>query len=114
MMPVTHKLSSANKLETSYAGLLELRRRAGEILAWEFERLTLVLADGTRYTPDFLVVFSDHFEIHETKGFWRDDARVKIKVAATIFPWFRFVGVERKKGAWHYEQFEPHASAVMT
>ena len=34
----------------------------------------------TYYNPDYLVIYPGHFEIHEVKGFWRDDARVKIKV----------------------------------
>jgi hypothetical protein len=36
------------------------------------------------------VVYVDRFEIHETKGFLRDDANVKIKVAAAQFTWFKF------------------------
>ena len=31
-------------------------------------------------------------ELHECKGFWRDDARVKIKVAASLYP-FKFIAV---------------------
>ena len=47
-------------------------------------------------------------EFHEVKGFWRDDARVKIKVAAEHFP-FKFVAVRKKKlsegGGWDVEEF---------
>ena len=47
-------------------------------------------------------------EIHETKGHWEDDARVKIKVAATLFP-FRFFAItqgrKEKKGQWIFEEF---------
>jgi hypothetical protein len=33
----------------------------------------------------------DVVEFHEVKGgFWRDDAKVKIRVAAAMYPMFRF------------------------
>lgn len=48
-------------------------------------------------------------ECHEVKGFWRDDARAKIKIAADLYP-FRFIAVmkRRKKdgGGWSEEVFE--------
>ncbi len=44
-------------------------------------------------------------EMHEVKGFWEDDARVKIKVAAELFREFEIVGVQRRKGEWGEERF---------
>lgn len=79
-----------NKTEAEYALFLEARKQAGEILWYAFEPIKLRLADSTFYTPDFAVMGQDRvFECHEVKGFWRDDARVKIKVAAAQHP-FRF------------------------
>ena len=58
------------------------------------------------YTPDFLVILADgRIELHEVKGHWEDDARVKIKVAAAQKPWFTFVAVKWVKGGWEYERF---------
>lgn len=95
-----------NKLEASYAALLELRRRAGEIRSFTFEAIKFRLAANTFYTPDFFVIAADGTcEIHETKGFWEEDARVKIKVFAELFPMFRVFGVTREKGNWKYEEF---------
>jgi hypothetical protein len=37
-------------------------------------------------------------------GHWEDDARVKIKVAARLFP-FRFFAFQWRKGEWHREAF---------
>jgi hypothetical protein len=97
-----------NKTEAAYSRLLELRQRAGEIRAYKFESVKLRLAKRTHYTPDFLVVLPDGtVEFHEVKGFWRDDARVKIKVAAEAYPYFHFVAVQNKKGTWVYEHFRP-------
>lgn len=41
------------------------------------------MADKTFYSPDFIVPALDCIEVHEVKGHWEDDARVKIKVAAS-------------------------------
>lgn len=68
-------------------------------------RLFRRLADKTFYTPDFVVLAPDGvLEMHEVKGFWEEDARVKIKVAAAQFP-FRFVAITRDKGNWSFESF---------
>jgi hypothetical protein len=93
-----------NKLEAAYAQVLELRVRAREICWWQFEAFKLRLAYTTFYTPDFAVIgIGGELEFHETKGFWRDDARVKIKTAAAKFP-FRFIEVTRARkregGGW--------------
>lgn len=85
-----------NKTEEGYAAVLELRKQAGEVLWYAFEAIKLRLADNTFYTCDFAVMASDGvIELHEVKGFWTDDARVKIKVAASKFP-FRFFAMKAK------------------
>lgn len=47
-------------------------------------------------------------ELHEVKGFWTDDARVKTKVAADQYP-FRIIGVtvktKKEGGGWNIEEF---------
>ena len=96
-----------NQTERAYGDRLELMRRAGEVAWYAFEGVKLKLADNTFYTPDYAVMRADgQMEMHEVKGFWRDDARVKIKVAADQYP-FRFVAVQKAKGGgWKYEVFE--------
>lgn len=99
-----------NKLEAQYAAeVLDALKLAGEIIEYWFERFTFKLADDCRYTPDFVVqTASGEMECHETKGFWEDDAKVKIRVAADLFP-FRFVAIRRlpKKdgGGWQEQEF---------
>lgn len=96
-----------NKTEQAYATLLEQKRIAGEVAAYWFESVRFVLAPNTSYTPDFLVQLPDStLEVHEVKGFWEDDARVKIKVAADKFPFvFRAFRPRAKKngGGWDEE-----------
>ena len=80
-----------NKWESEYAEILEGGKRAGVFLWYGFEALTLRLADRTTYRPDFIVVMADgSVEAIEIKGFPRDDAIVKYKVAAEMFPWIKF------------------------
>jgi hypothetical protein len=100
----------ANGLEADYAALLEVRKRAGELHDWRYQPLRLILADRTTYEPDFLVIAPDlTLELHETKGWFRDDARVKVKVVARLFPWFKIVIVTRKsqRQGWQYEEITP-------
>lgn len=98
-----------NKLEAAYAEVLKAREIAGEVLWWKFECVTLKLAPDCRYTPDFVVMLADgSIEAHEAKGHWEDHAKVKIRLAAELFP-FRFVAVkkEAKKrgGGWSEQEF---------
>lgn len=73
------------------------------------EGLTVRLAGRTRYTPDFFIVPDDayRYELYEIKGFMRDDAAVKLKVAAEMYPCFSFYLVTREKGRWACRQVTP-------
>ena len=95
-----------NKLEAAYAMQLEARKRAGEILWYAFEAIKLRLAPKTFLTPDFTVMLANcELEVHETKGFMEDDAAVKLKVAAALFP-FRFILVQHpnKSTGWTFRE----------
>lgn len=84
-----------NKTEAAYAEELRLRELAGEVVWFKYEGVTLRLGPDCRYTPDFLVMLlGGELECHETKGFHREDAMVKLRVAAEAFP-FRFILVEK-------------------
>lgn len=98
-----------NGLEADYAHVLNARVASGEVLWWVFESVTLKLAEDTRYTPDFFVMLtSGELEGHEVKGgIFEDDAKVKAKVAAALFP-FRFViarrALKRDGGGWSTQE----------
>lgn len=103
---VGYDVERMNGLEAKYAGHLEAQRRAGRIVFWKFGELKLRLADGTWYGTDFYIMYPDgHIEIHETKGFMRDDANVKIKAAAEKYPEFKFVLVKWVKGEWQFKRY---------
>lgn len=98
-----------NRTEAEYSRLLESLRTSGELLWWAFEGITLKLAEGSRYTPDFFVMRNDGtLECHEVKSRWIGDAKTKVRVAAEKFP-FKFFAVfaklKRDGGGWDYEAF---------
>ncbi len=97
-----------SKTEAEFAGLLELRRKAGEIVAWRHEPLRFKLGNGAWYKPDFLAQEpSGELVLYEVKGHWREAARVRIKVAASAHPEFRFVAVRKDRASWEHEEFQP-------
>ena len=72
-----------------------------------YEAHTLKLAKDLRYTPDFEILTANGgIWFFETKGFWRDDARAKIKMAAEKFQEYRFVSASwTKRDGWKFEEF---------
>ena len=102
------KAGERNKTEAAYEALLNAQQAAGQILWHRFEGLKLRLADGCFFTPDFAVLTDTHeIECHEVKGaraIFRDDAKVKIKCAAEMYP-FRFrLAFPKKGGGWEIEE----------
>lgn len=94
-----------NKTEQAFYEHLKTTLPEFRIYAQSF---TLKIANGCRYTPDFVLIGDDgRLHAYETKGFMRDDAAVKIKVAASLYPAIQFTLVHRKKGAWHMEAVLP-------
>lgn len=106
------RLPTGQKNKTEEAYELEVLKPAmqdGSVSWYRFEGVKLRLADNTFYTPDYCVMRSDGtMEMHEVKGFWQDDARVKIKVAADMYP-LKFIAVKRQAkkngGGWSIEEF---------
>lgn len=103
------KVGAMNKTEQAYASLLKQRQDAGEVAWFKFEGMKFRLADLTSYTPDFNVMLADgSLEMHEVKGFWTDDGRAKIKIAADLYP-MKFIAIKPKPkkqgGGWAVEEF---------
>jgi len=106
---IRHTPGQMNKTEAEYAAILDDDWKAGRIVRFYFERVTFKLADDTRYTPDFMVVLPDGvIRLDEVKGFMEDDAWVKFKVAADLFPFaFRLAKKKPKKlgGGWDIRDY---------
>ena len=92
-----------NKTEHEYYLILEAQKQKGKIAWFAFEAVRLRLADRTTYTPDFAVVECNRwfkYRFIEIKGFRRDDAMVKFKVAREQFWWADFEMWQKKNGLW--------------
>lgn len=99
-----------NKTELAYSHYLEALRACGDVVWWIFESIKLRLADNTFYTVDFFVMASSgQLEAHDVKGakeIIMDDAKVKIKVAASMYPFVFKIAIPQKKshgGGWDIE-----------
>lgn len=95
---------------TDEVKLNKMERRYWEVLKREnhlwvgAQCLSLKLGDDCRYNPDFIMITQDgKIEVHETKGFMRPGARVKLKTAARTFTWIKFVIVRLTKGVFEKE-----------
>lgn len=79
--------------------------------------VSLPLANGVRYKVDFMTGMPNKDDdsaivrAYEVKGYARDDAIVKLKVAATLYPWIRFLLVTKLKSGsevgWSFESVKP-------
>jgi hypothetical protein len=97
-----------NKTEARFAAILEARKRAGEILDYWYESFNVRLAKKTWFKADFLIMFhSGALEFVDVKGGGptADDAQVKIKVAAEMYPRFGWVQERFKGGGWKRTEY---------
>lgn len=100
-----HRVRGMNRTERAWSDVLTID---ADVDAWLYESVTLKLGPDCRYTPDFFVVTTaGRFELHEVKGFRREDAMVKLRVAAGMFTWFRFFLVEKRQGQWTRKEIHP-------
>jgi len=100
---------SQNKWEREFGEYLRATRPKDKHFP---QGLTFRLAKKTSYTPDWIT----HSErapfliAWEIKGFWRQAGRIKIKMAARLFPFVAFIAVTRpggKAGGWKFETISP-------
>lgn len=119
-----------NQTETRFSELLEMcklsrrnvlaygRELGGEHvvpLLWQFEDYNLTLAANTQYRPDFFVLTDEgqgvFFEVKarrkDDKVLWEDDARVKFKLAAEKYWYYRFICASYNKTGWKFEEIIP-------
>lgn len=98
-----------NKMEAEHGANLEIERQKGMVLWYMWAPLApfkLRLAKATFYTVDYIVQLADRTMCaDEVKGHWEDDARVKIKCAAEMFPWLQFRAWTKERGMWKAEYF---------
>ncbi len=101
MKPYAPKPRKMNLTEKRYVDQLEMMRLNGEIVDWRYEPMRFKVGEGAWYKPDFLIVLTNKFEIHEVKGgFIRTPAMVRFKAAMMLYPWFKWKMMQWKNGEW--------------
>lgn len=96
--------SRLNKLETRY---LEWLRAQGD--HWiGIQCITLKLAHDCRYTPDFWGFDLTGLRAIDVKGphTW-EDSLIKLRVAARMFPWIRFLLAKQEGAIWRHQEVKP-------
>ncbi len=108
--PPTRPAKGPNKTEAEYRRLyLGTGRR--DLVAVAFEGVTFRLANGHRYTPDWVYVEGGRLVCVEVKGSYRlgsyQRARLAFDQAAVEWPGVRWIWAERRKdGSWHVKEKE--------
>jgi len=104
-----------NRTEQAYGRVLASKVEDGSIRRFLFEAWRLKLASNCYYLPDFLVFGTDDsVQIHEvkgTRGYLLDPVgRVKLKVAANLYPELVFFGcvlqLKRDGGGFKVEEIK--------
>lgn len=102
--PITD-VAKLNKTETAYHAYLKC---LGDV--WiGVQCITLKLANDCRLTCDFFALDKEgNLRAIDTKGgFWREDAKIKINVAARMYPWITFIVAHKEKNGWRHEIIKP-------
>lgn len=111
-----------NLLEMKFGLELERRKYEGQVLEYQFEAETLRIAwprpatgvKGATYTPDYRVITADgEIVFYECKPmrkngkpFAREDAMLKLKLAADRHPYrFVIVMLDRATGQWVEQEY---------
>jgi hypothetical protein len=98
------KSKGLNKTETRFCAYLPVIHNGMKVHA---QAITFSLGNGVRYTPDFVIEHpSGQLFAYEVKGFMRDDAAVKIKVAASTYRAIQF-WLTWWSGDWRFQRILP-------
>jgi len=89
--------ATAPRTEVAYDGILQ--SHGYDVIL--HEPMRFILGRKCSYTPDFLTIADGCIWFHEVKGgFTYDDAKVKFKVAAKMYPFFGWVLAVQSKKVW--------------
>jgi len=107
--PIRQSRKQPNKTERRFElDYLLPWQHAGEIVGYQFEAITLRLANGVRYTPDYLTYGPKGTRIYEVKGeYIYEDAKIKLKVAPSQFHFWEFYLAQWIKGEWFINKVLP-------
>lgn len=96
-------IAALNKTEQAY--LAHIKSQEHDWIG--VQNITLKLAHDCRLTCDFVVFNNGAMRFIDVKGFQREDALIKMKVAARLFPWAQFQIVKRNAATWNVINVKP-------
>lgn len=100
-----------NGLETRFLNFMRPQLQHGEVIL--AQAVTLKIANGSRLTPDFAIINQrkDHgigVAMWEVKGPYAfEDSLIKLKVAASLYPFFSWTLASYKHGTWIFQPILP-------
>jgi hypothetical protein len=93
-----------SNLEKEFYAYLKLMRNNGKIKWFSYEPFSLKIGANMQYRPDFAVITDDdELVFYEVKGFMREDSWIKLKAAASRYP-FAFYLVRKNRGHWQIDE----------
>lgn len=95
------------KLNKTEQAFLRFIRADPKIKEVHVQDMTFKLANDCRLTPDFSYIFQGRQVFIDVKGFQREDALIKMKMAARKFPQFDFYIVFKAQGGWSFNKVKP-------
>ena len=106
-------VDNLNKTERAYLAYLET---LGD-LWFGVQCWTFILAHDCRYTPDFLALDTNGLRAIDTKAtiwkkgdpkpLFKEDSQIKMRMAARLYPFVRWVAAFRAGDVWHHQEFKP-------
>lgn len=113
-VPTEPRDRQMNKTERLYSRHLDHLKQIGHISAYWYEPWKIRIADNCTWTPDFVVINTDGtIEWQDTKSWWakakkvgiEEDALIKMKAAAEMYPQFKVLATWFKDGVWEQRVF---------
>ncbi len=69
--------------------------------------ITLKMGHDLRLTPDCWALSHEGLRAIDVKGFQREDALIKMRIAARLFPFIHFVIVKKDGAGWIHNEVKP-------
>jgi hypothetical protein len=121
-VPIYEQSANAIKMGIS-TDEAKLNKNERAYLAWlrtqndmwiGIQNITLKMGHDVRYTSDFWAMDSSGLRAIDCKGVKKDgsllcweDSKIKMRVAARMFPMFRFLIAYKEGGIWHHIEIKP-------
>jgi len=98
-------------MEAEYCAILQIRKRAGEIIHFEYGKEYKMQVGGELFIhkPDFTIYEAEAnpgcicykpIEVHEVKGFEKMEWRLKRAIFRLLYPKIKYITIKKIRGRW--------------